>query len=44
MQTPFQERDMHYLTSTRDLPSEAKVGFYGMDLYALYASIRALLN
>src|SRR5205085_1983730 len=26
------------------LPAEAKVGFYGMDLYALYASIRALLK
>jgi erythromycin esterase-like protein len=25
------------------LPREAKVGFYGMDLYALYGSIRALI-
>ena len=26
------------------LPAEARVGFYGMDLYALYASMRALLS
>ncbi len=26
------------------LPADAKVGFYGMDLYALYGSIRALLR
>jgi erythromycin esterase-like protein len=28
----------------RGLPPEAQAGFYGMDLYALYASIRAVLK